>query len=121
MTALDASPETGASAAEPPRTTLPQRQQRRYPPQPRPPSLLRLPDFVSIFGALLAAVASTGLFWFQISPFSGIIGAVVVCWILFVVYYAVLVSFDENRMTVRDRLSFVVVQSLAVLVFAALL
>jgi phosphate transport system permease protein len=121
MTALDSSPETGALAAEPPRTTLPQRQQRRYPPQPRPLSLLRLPDFVSIFGALLAAAASTGLLWFQISPFSGIIGAVVVCWILFVVYYAVLVSFDENRMTVRDRLSFVVVQSLAVLVFAALL
>jgi phosphate transport system permease protein len=121
MTALDSSPGTGAPPAEPPRTTLPQRQQRRYPPQPRPLSLLRLPDFVSIFGALLAAVASTGLLWLEISPFSGIIGAVVVCWILFVIYYAVLVSFDENRMTVRDRLSFVVVQSLAVLVFAALL
>jgi phosphate transport system permease protein len=121
MTALDSSPGTGAPPAEAPRTTLPQRQQRRYPPQPRPLSLLRLPDFVSIFGALLAAVASTGLLWLEISPFSGIIGAVVVCWILFVIYYAVLVSFDENRMTVRDRLSFVVVQSLAVLVFAALL
>jgi phosphate transport system permease protein len=121
MTALDSSPVTGTPSAEPPRTTLPQRQERRYPPQPRPLSLLRLPDFVSIFGALLAAVASTGLLWLEISPFSGIIGAIVVCWILFVIYYAVLVSFDENRMTVRDRLSFVVVQSLAVLVFAALL
>src|SRR5262249_21245619 len=121
MTALDSSPGIDAPAAEPPGTTLPQRQQRRYPPQPRPLSLLRLPDFVSILGALLAAVASTGLLWFQISPFSGIVGAVVFAWILFVVYYAVLVSFDENRMTVRDRLSFVVVQSLAVLVCAALL
>jgi phosphate transport system permease protein len=75
---------------------------------------------VSIVGALLAAVASTGLLWQEISPFSGIIGAVVVTWILFVIYYAVLVSFDENRMTVRDRLSAVVVQSLALVVFAAL-
>ena len=121
MTAMDSATGTGAPPAEPPRTTLPQRQQRQYPPQPRPLSLLRLPDVVSIAGALLAAVASTGLLWQEVSPFSGIIGAVVVAWILFVLYYAVLVSFDENRMTVRDRLSAVVVQSLALLVFAALL
>lgn len=124
MTALDSAPGTGGPPAgpgtEPPRTTVPQRQQRPYPPRPRPLTLLRLPDVVSIVGALLAAVASTGLLWFEISPFSGIIGAVVVAWILFVFYYAVLVSFDENRMTVRDRLSAVVVQSLALLVFAAL-
>ena len=75
---------------------------------------------VSIVGAFVAAVASTGLLWFEISPFSGIIGSVVVCWFLFVLYYAVLVSFDENRMTVRDRLSSVVVHSLAALVFGAL-
>ena len=124
MTALDSAPGTGGPSAEPgaapPRTTVPQRQQRQYPPRPRPLTLLRLPDVVSIVGAFVAAVASTGLLWFEISPFSGIIGAVVVTWILFVFYYAVLVSFDENRMTVRDRLSLVVVHSLAALVFAAL-
>jgi phosphate transport system permease protein len=124
MTALDSSTVPGGAPAEPgaapPRTTVPQRQERRYPPQPRPLTLLRLADVVSIIGALLAAVASTGLLWQEISPFSGIIGFFVVTWILFVSYYAVLVSFDENRMTVRDRLSYVVVQSLALLVFAAL-
>jgi phosphate transport system permease protein len=123
MTALDSATSAGGPAeqgAEPPRTTLPQRQQRRHPPQPRPLTLLRLADVVSIIGALLAAVASTGLLWFEISPFSGIIGAVVVCWILFVLYYTVLVSFDENRMTVRDRLSAVLMWSLALLIFAAL-
>ncbi len=123
MTALDSSYGAGGAPAgpggAPPRTTVPVRQPRRDP-QRRPLTLLRLPDVVSIAGALLAAVASTGLLWFEISPFSGIIGAVVVCWILFVLYYAVLISFDENRMTVRDRLSFVVVQSLAILVFTAL-
>src|SRR5580693_2015559 len=125
MTALDSSPGTGGPSAEPgaapPRTTVPQRQQRQYPPQPRPLTLLRLPDVVSIVGAMVAAAASTGLLWFEISPFSWIIGAVVVWWILFVIYYAVLVSFDENRMTVRDRVSMVVVNSLAALVFGALL
>jgi phosphate transport system permease protein len=123
MTTLDSATGAGGPAepgAAPPRTTLPKRQQRQYAPRPRPLTLIRLPDVVSIVGALLAAVATTGLFWFEISPFSGIIGAVVVCWILFVLYYAVLISFDENRMTVRDRLSAVVVQSLAILVGAAL-
>jgi len=119
MTALDSTTGTGGPAA-PPRTTVPQRQERRYPPQRRQLTLLRLADVVSIFGALVAAAASTGLLWFEISPFSGVIGAVVVWWILFVIYYTVLVSFDENRMTVRDRLSLVVVNSLAVLVFGAL-
>jgi phosphate transport system permease protein len=120
MTALDSATGTGQPDAGPPRTTIPQRKERRYAPQPRPLTMLRLADVVSIFGALLAAAASTGLLWQEISPFSGIVGAVVVAWILFVIYYAVLVSFDENRMTVRDRVSAVVVQSLAVLVFAAL-
>jgi phosphate transport system permease protein len=54
-------------------------------------------------------------------PVLRVIGFFVVCWILFVFYYAVLVSFDENRMTVRDRLSSVVAHSLAALVFGALL
>ena len=125
MTALDSAPGTGgppaAPGAEPPRTTVPRREQRLNPPQPRPLTLLRLPDVVSIVGAFVAALASTALLWFEISPFSGVIGFFVVCWILFVFYYAVLVSFDENRMTVRDRLSSVVAHSLATLVFGALL
>jgi phosphate transport system permease protein len=125
MTALDSASGAGVSAADsgaaPPRTTVPRRQQRRYPPQRRPLGVLRLADFVQVFGAIVAAAGSTGLLWFEISPFSGVIGAVVVWWILFVLYYAVLVSFDENRMTVRDRLSAVVVHSLAGLVFAALI
>src|ERR1700727_2042076 len=116
MTALDSSPVAGPDA-EPPRTTLPVRQPRRSPPQPRPLHLSRLPDVMSVVGAFGAGGASAGLMWTEISPFSGIIGFVVVWWILFVLYYALLVSFDENRMTVRDRLSAVVVQSLAVLVF----
>ena len=120
MTALDSPPGPDAPDAAPPQTTLPRRQPRSHPPQRRPLTLLRLADVVSIIGALLAAAACTGLLWFEISPFSGIIGAFVVCWILFVTYYAVLVSFDENRMTVRDRLSSVVMHSLALLVFGAL-
>jgi phosphate transport system permease protein len=103
-----------------PRTTLPERTARRQAPQRRPLTMIRLADVVSLIGALAAAVTTTGLLWQEVSPFSGIIGAVVVTWILFVVYYAVLISFDEDRMMVRDRVSAVVMQSLAVLVVGAL-
>jgi phosphate transport system permease protein len=125
MTALDSSPMGGGAAAgpgdAPPQTTVPVRQPRRNPPQPRSLHLIRLPDVASIIGALVAGAASAGLMWREFSPFAGVIGFVVVWWIMFMIYYAVLVSFDENRMTVRDRLSAVMVQSLALLVFAALL
>ena len=82
--------------------------------------MIRLADVLSIVGALFAAVATTGLLWQQVSPFSGVLGYVIVTWFLFVLFYAILISFDENRVTVRDRVSAVVVQSVAALVVAAL-
>jgi phosphate transport system permease protein len=82
--------------------------------------MIRLADVLAVMGALFGALATAALLWQEISPFSGIFGFVVVTWFLFVLYYAILVSFDENRMTMRDRLAIVVVQSLAVLVVGAL-
>jgi phosphate transport system permease protein len=127
MTAVDSRSEPAAVVGEssttppsaPPRTTLPPPPARRAR-QPRPLTMVRLADVVSLVGALAAAVTTTGLLWQQLSPFSGIVGAVIVTWVLFVAYYAVLVSFDEDRMTVRDRVSAVVMQSLALLIAAAL-
>ena len=128
MTAVDSAPqarrEGGAESvspeAAPPRTTLPPRPARRRARQPRPLTMIRLADVLAVVGALLAAVATTGLLWQEISPFSGILGYVVVSWVLFVLYYAVLVSFTEDRPAMRDRVSAVVVQSLAALVIVAL-
>jgi phosphate transport system permease protein len=45
---------------------------------------------------------------------------VVLSWCLFVLFYAVLISFDENRPTMRDRVSAVVVQSLGAVVLGVL-
>jgi phosphate transport system permease protein len=127
MTAVDSASARGpvahsenAAKPVPPRTTLPPRPARRER-QPRPLTMIRLADVLAMIGALVGAVATSGLLWQEISPFSGIIGFVVVTWLLFVVYYALLVSFGESRAAVRDRLAMVVVQSLAVLVAAALL
>jgi phosphate transport system permease protein len=82
--------------------------------------MLRLRDVMAVVGALLAALATTGLFWQQLSPFSGVIGFVIVAWFLFILYYSVLVSFDEDRPTQRDRVSAMVVLSLGLIVIASL-
>jgi phosphate transport system permease protein len=111
---------SAAPDVEAPRTTLPQRTARSRPPQRRPLTMIRLSDIVSIVGSFLAALATVGLLWFEISPFAGIFGAVVVTWILWVGYYAVLISFDEDRMAVRDRVVWFILTSLAVLVVSAL-
>jgi phosphate transport system permease protein len=97
-------------------TTLPQRTARRHPPRRRQLTVLRLTDIVSIFGALFAALATTLLLWKEVSPFSGVIGFVVVWWILGAIYYAVLIAFDEDRMAVRDRLSSFVLWSCAIFI-----
>jgi len=132
MASVDVRPESEAGSAgpvgdgsappdaAPPTTTLPQRTARRQAPRRRELTMIRLADVVSIFGAFFAALATTGLLWLEVSPFAGIIGAVIVCWVLFVIYYAVLISFDEDRMAVRDRVSWVIMTSVAVLIVSAL-
>jgi phosphate transport system permease protein len=75
---------------------------------------------LALVGALAAAFSTTGLLWTQVAPFSGVVGYVVVTWSLFVLYYAVLVSFDQNGPAVRDRVVSVVVHSLAALVIVVL-
>jgi phosphate transport system permease protein len=103
-----------------PQTTIPPRPQDRRPPEPRTLTAIRTPDVLSLGGALAAALCTTGLLWTQVAPFSGLIGYVVVTWCLFVLFYAVLVSFDHDGPAVRDRVVAVVVHSLGALVFLAL-
>jgi phosphate transport system permease protein len=109
---------TGQAA---PRTTLPSRPQPGGRPQPRRLAGIRTSDVLSLVGALAAAFCTTGLLWTQIAPFSGLVGYVAVTWVLFVIIYAILVSFDQDRPAVRDRVVAVVVQSLGALVALALL
>jgi phosphate transport system permease protein len=102
-----------------PRTTLPDRTSKPdvAPQVPRRIGLIRGTDVLALFGALATSLAMTGLLWTQLSPFTGLLGYVVTSWVLFVLCYAILVSFDENRPTMWDRVASVVVHSLgAVLV-----
>jgi phosphate transport system permease protein len=102
-----------------PRTTVPSRSISR-PQTPRRIAGLRREDLLAVGGALASALATTGLLWTQVAPFTGILGYIVVSWCLFVLIYALLVAFDNNRPTVRDRVSAVIMHSLASLVILAL-
>jgi phosphate transport system permease protein len=105
-----------------PRTTLPDRTTKPdAPPQiPRRIGLIRGTDMLALFGALAASLAMTGLLWTQLSPFTGPLGYVVTSWVLFVVIYAILVSFDENRPTMWDRIASVIVHSLGAVLVSVL-
>jgi phosphate transport system permease protein len=101
-------------------TTIPSRPEGQPPPPPRQLTGIRLSDVLGLLGALAAALCTTGLLWTQVAPFSGVIGYIVVTWGLFVLFYAVLVSFDQDGPAVRDRVVSVVVHSLGALVVLAL-
>lgn len=81
---------------------------------------MRSTDLLAAAGAALAALTTTALLFHELAPLSGTLGFALVAYALFLVLYAVLVSFDENPTTVRDRLAAAVVHSLAAVLLAAL-
>jgi phosphate transport system permease protein len=108
-----------SSAAQPARTVLPSRSAAPSPQRRRQLAGIRRHDVLALLGAMASALATTGLLW-TIAPFTGVFGFIVVSWCLFVLIYALLVAFDNNRPTVRDRISAAVVHSLAAVVILAL-
>ncbi|MCF3131477.1 phosphate ABC transporter permease PstA [Streptomyces olivochromogenes] len=83
-------------------------------------SAVHATDVLALVGAAVGSVALTALLFVRIAPFDSVLGFVVVGYMLFVALYAVLVSFDEKGVAVRDRVTAVIWHSLAVLVLAAL-
>jgi phosphate transport system permease protein len=104
----------------PPVDARPLRSPEPAPAVPRRIGGARTSDVYSFVAALAAALCTAGLWWVDLAPFNGVFGFVVVSWFLFVAFYGVLVSFDEKRTTVVDRMVQVVVTSLAFVVFASL-
>ncbi|HYK70186.1 MAG TPA: ABC transporter permease subunit [Streptosporangiaceae bacterium] len=102
------------------RTTVPSRSKPRPPRTRRQITGIRREDVLAFAGAVAAALATTALLWTQLAPFTGIVGYIVVSWVLFVLIYALLVAFDNNRPTVRDRIAAAIVWSLAFVVGGAL-
>ncbi|MGW1491681.1 phosphate ABC transporter permease PstA [Streptomyces sp. NPDC002402] len=83
-------------------------------------SSLHASDLLALAGAAVGSLALTALLFTWIAPFDSILGFVVVAYVLFLGVYAVLVSFDENSVAVRDKVAAVLWQSLATLLLASL-
>jgi len=112
--------------AQPPAVNTPVTQ---VPPRPAglPPQIrrrtrgLRRTDWLAVLGASAAASAATGVLWMQLGPFTGLLGYVVVTWLVLVGCYALLISFDENLSAMRDRVASLAVHSLGLVLLLALL
>jgi phosphate transport system permease protein len=73
-----------------------------------------------MLGGIVAALSITSIIYSYLAPVGGAVGYFSTAYVLFLVCYAVLVSFDENATTVRDRMVLVAVHSLAATVFVTL-
>lgn len=106
--------------APPPTTVLPDIVATAVPPNRlRTLSHLSRADAMNIGGALLSSVCLTLLLFGRLSPLSGKFGYVVVTWLAFLAIYALLVSMDDARPVVVDKvMSAVLVSAWAVAVLA---
>lgn len=83
-------------------------------------SRIRREDVLRIIGAAVASVAAT--FWLttQVLPAPGPIAFAVIAYALFVGFFVLLISFDDNRVTIWDRVAAVAIHSAAVILMLAL-
>lgn len=102
---------------------------RLAPPLPAPPEAeearrstasVRRSDVFALLGAAVAGLSLSAWLSTQLQLFSGALPVIVVAYLLFLLLYAVVARFDENRLAVRDRLVAVVVHSLAAVLLLAL-
>jgi len=91
------------------------------PDTPRRIRALRISDVLSLTGAVVASISMTSIIYTYLAPVGGVVGFFATAYVLFLAAYALLVSFDENMTTVRDRMVLVGVHSLAVTVFVTLI
>ncbi|HWI30763.1 MAG TPA: phosphate ABC transporter permease PstA [Microbacterium sp.] len=81
----------------------------------------RLDDRYALLGAAAGALALAALLFGWIAPLSGVVGFVVVAFLAFVAFYALLISTTADGREVADRVMTVVLISAGVILFSALL
>lgn len=77
-------------------------------------------DILPLVGAAAAALALSYLVYYILLPWSGILGFVVLTYLLFLAVYALLVSMDSPATITKDRIASVVAHSAALLLLLAL-
>ncbi|MFE2064562.1 phosphate ABC transporter permease PstA [Streptomyces sp. NPDC059467] len=114
-------PGTPAAGSGPPRTVLPAARPTHPGGEPRRTlRQLRGSDVYAAIGAALASLSLTWLLFTRLLPFDGPVGFVVIAYALFLVLYALLVSFDEDGPAVADRIAGAFVRSMGLLLVAVL-
>ncbi|MFJ5301526.1 phosphate ABC transporter permease PstA [Streptomyces sp. NPDC088350] len=105
-----------------PRTTLPGPARTAEPGGERRRALTRLraTDTYAVVGASASALSLTWLLFAWLLPFNGAVGFVVLAYGLFLLIYALLVSFDEDGPAIVDRIAAAVVRSMGVLLVVIL-
>ena len=86
----------------------------------RPTATIRAVDVIRLLGSAAAAVGLTSWLYFFALPLQGELGFILISYGIFLLMFALLTSFDENRPTVRDRLVSVLVHSVAFLLLLCL-
>ena len=81
---------------------------------------LRRTDVFALLGAAVAGISLSAWLVTQLQLFQGPLAFGVVAYLLFLLFYAVVVRFDESDLAVRDRIVAVIVHSLAVVMLFAL-
>ncbi|QZN86845.1 phosphate ABC transporter permease PstA [Cellulomonas sp. C5510] len=127
MTTTETAPAVLHAPAAPlvprPRTAVPGARPTAGPAAPqarRNLSTLRREDVLRLVGAAAAAVAATAWLCTQVLPVRGVLPAVLIGYALFLLFTVVLISFDEDRVTIVDRVVSVVIHSAAVLLLLTL-
>ncbi|TBN57023.1 phosphate ABC transporter permease PstA [Glaciihabitans arcticus] len=81
---------------------------------------VRISDVLSAAGAVIASLALTSVLVTNVLPINGPIPFAAIAYIIFMALYALLVSLDEDRPVVIDRVILVGVHTLAITVFVTL-
>lgn len=114
-------PTASSFSQQAPATTIPVRpSQTQDPLVRRPLGGVSRADLGDIAGALVSALFTTLLLFKHLTPLSGPLGFVVVCYAIFLATYAFLVSLTEARPAVVDKLMAVLLASAAAIAGLAL-
>lgn len=89
-------------------------------PERRRPGKAALEDGFDLVGALLAGVSVATLLFGWIAPLTGIVGWVVVAYLVFLLAYALLVSLRSGRLAVMNRIVTVLLYSAGIAVLSVL-
>lgn len=105
------------------RTRVPAREQlvgERAPELRRDLSSVHMSDVLRVVGALAAAIGTTAWLTTQLLPIEGALPFVVISYLLFLGYFVVLISFDDDKVTIADRVWGVIIHSAAALLIIVL-